>query len=202
MPSGIHPDVATDSSNHQSRVIAFHSALSQDTIDLTALRHLAFKGIPEDHPSIRSLVWKLLLGYLPPERSQWERTSQRKEAEYAQFCRELIIDPATLGRRPSDLEDAETSSNISQAPNPLLPRSPSLARETVRHDDHPLSTAGTSRWHTYFADSEIREQIARDVDRTHPDLNFFSGSSIQAEGHRESMRRALFIYAKLNPGLR
>ena len=53
---------------------------------------------------------------------------------------------------------------------------------------------------------EIQEQIERDVARTHPDMHFFSadagaGAAPAAE-HRRQMRRALFVFAKLNPGLR
>lgn len=97
-------------------------------------------------------------------------------------------------------------------------------------------------------DSEVMEQITRDVMRTHPDMHFFSGDSDDAEMHRKAscsgcggggvgarrlrraaaqncgaqvgsppharpsacplhtaaqeMKRALFLYAKLNPGLR
>ena len=46
------------------------------------------------------------------------------------------------------------------------------------------------------------EQIDRDVMRTHPDMHFFSGESAEAEEHRRDMKRGLFMYAKLNPGLR
>ena len=34
-------------------------------------------------------------------------------------------------------------------------------------------------------DAEVQEQIDRDVMRTHPDLNFFSGTSATAARHRE-----------------
>ena len=46
------------------------------------------------------------------------------------------------------------------------------------------------------------EQIERDVMRTHPDMHFFSGDGADAAAHRAEMRRALFLFAKLNPGLR
>jgi hypothetical protein len=51
-------------------------------------------------------------------------------------------------------------------------------------------------------DVEVQEQIERDVARTHPDMHFFSAASRAAEQHRAQMRRALFVFAKLNPGLR
>lgn len=46
------------------------------------------------------------------------------------------------------------------------------------------------------------EQIDRDVMRTHPDMHFFSGDTEEAEQHRREMKRCLFMFAKLNPGLR
>lgn len=59
------------------------------------------------------------------------------------------------------------------------------------------------------------EQIDKDVDRTHPSIPFFSAGAGSEEGAVASgtnayhfndmklaMRRMLFIYAKLNPGLK
>jgi len=128
-----------------------------------------------------------LLGYLPPHRSHWDNTIKRKQAEYRQFCQELIIDPKTLGKPPDDCP---------------LGAPDGLQRRTVSEDDHPLSTSHSSKWHAYFADEEIRDQIHRDVDRTHPDLHFFSDDGPRGQACRAAMRRALFIFAKLNPGLR
>ena len=184
----------------QTRTATFRAALATTTIDLPALKVLAATtGLPDHDPSIRSLVWQLLLGYLPLDRAQWHTTSARKEAEYSQFCRELIVDPRTLGRPPAELEAAAAAAlKPSNEPAGFSP----LQRTTVTQDDHPLSTANSSRWRAFFADTEIREQIERDVDRTHPDLHFFSGQTETAQIHRASMRRALFIFAKLNPGLR
>ncbi|KAK1259861.1 hypothetical protein QJS04_geneDACA020775 [Acorus gramineus] len=51
-------------------------------------------------------------------------------------------------------------------------------------------------------DTEIIEQIDRDVKRTHPDMHFFSGDSPSAKANQESFRRILIIFAKLNPGIR
>ena len=48
----------------------------------------------------------------------------------------------------------------------------------------------------------MQEQIERDVARTHPDMHFFSGEGGAAATRRAQMRRALFVFAKLNPGLR
>lgn len=77
-----------------------------------------------------------------------------------------------------------------------------LHRMQLGHEDHPLSTSEGSMWKAYFADAEMQQQIERDVQRTHPDMHFFGGGSHEAAAHRRQMQRALFVYAKLNPGIR
>jgi TBC1 domain family member 13 len=192
IPSSPSPP-PTSNNRHIARKSAYHQALSSEVINLRELRTLAVGGgFPDDNPSIRAQVWQLFLGYLPLQRSQWENSIKKKEAEYLQFCKELIIDPQTLGRPPVEFEEAAAAALKSSSTSTT---SPSLERTTVSHDDHPLSTSDSSRWRAFFADAEIKEQIERDVDRTHPDLHFFKSSD------RAAMRRALFIFAKLNPGL-
>ncbi|KAF5749609.1 Ypt/Rab-GAP domain of gyp1p superfamily protein isoform 1 [Tripterygium wilfordii] len=54
-----------------------------------------------------------------------------------------------------------------------------------------------SAWYT-----EIVEQIDRDLQRTHPDIKFFSGDSSFSKKNREAMRNILILFAKLNPAIR
>ena len=61
---------------------------------------------------------------------------------------------------------------------------------------------GACRWKAYFADAEVQDQIERDIQRTHPDMHFFGGAGAAAAAHRVEMQRALFVFAKLNPGIR
>ncbi|XP_037467150.1 uncharacterized protein LOC119339083 [Triticum dicoccoides] len=75
--------------------------------------------------------------------------------------------------------------------NGLLPRS------EVTNEEHPLSFGKSSLWNQYFQESEILEQIDRDVKRTHPDKSFFS-----AKSNQESLRRILIIFSRLYPSVR
>lgn len=54
-------------------------------------------------------------------------------------------------------------------------------------DDDPLSTRSDSVWNNFFKDNEVKDQIARDVERTHPDMHFFNGEgdSGASEQHQE-----------------
>jgi len=62
----------------------------------------------------------------------------------------------------------------------------------------PLSDRENSAWSTYFKDKELMEEINKDVQRTYPDLHFFCDDT----RHYRALHRSLFIYAKLNPGIR
>jgi len=58
-------------------------------------------------------------------------------------------------------------------------------------------------WHAFFKDREILEEIDKDVKRTLPGLHFFNHDKhIGDTGHYEALKQILFIYAKLNPGIR
>ncbi|RVW67630.1 TBC1 domain family member 5 [Vitis vinifera] len=78
-----------------------------------------------------------------------------------------------------------------------------LSRSEITHGEHPLSLGKTSIWNQFFQDTEIIEQIDRDVKRTHPDMNFFSGTRhLQKQIRYEALRNILIVFAKLNPGIR
>ncbi|XP_048429222.1 TBC1 domain family member 13-like isoform X2 [Pyrus x bretschneideri] len=126
--------------SRQSQLLA---ELSRKVINLRELRRISSQGIP-DGAGIRSTVWKLLLGYLPPDRGLWLSELAKKRSQYKHFKVELLMNP----------------------------------------------------------DTEIIEQIDRDVKRTHPDMHFFSGDSQDAKSNQDALKTILVIFAKLNPGIR
>lgn len=183
-------------SEYTTQVEQFRHELRQGgRIDMRNLRAFAFYGIP-DGGGLRAIAWKLLLGYLPPDQRQWEETLRRKRAEYSRFCKDLIINPNGIGSPASSGSEADDA--LGPAPDPLAQAAWAV---DVSQDDHPLSTSSGSKWREFFKDNETLEQIDRDVKRTHPDMHFFSGDDAKAVAHRQEMCRALFIFAKLNPGL-
>ncbi|KAK4585686.1 hypothetical protein RGQ29_023081 [Quercus rubra] len=126
-----------------SRQAQLLSEISKKVVNMRELRRIASQGIP-DTAGIRSTVWKLLLGYLPLDRSLWPSEMAKKRSQYKQFKDELLMNP----------------------------------------------------------DTEIIEQIDRDVKRTHPDMHFFSGDLPFAKSNQEALKNILIIFAKLNPGIR
>ena len=68
--------------------------------------------------------------------------------------------------------------------------------------DHPLTSTHGSRWLEFHADQDLRFEIKKDVDRTLPDYAFYNTSHREGRVHHAAISRILFVYAKLNPGIR
>jgi len=113
----------------------------------------------------------LLLHYLPLQPSSWEKELKTKRELYNTFINDLLIDP-----HKGEKEEEE--------------------------EDHPLNQSTDSAWNTFFKNNETLAEIEKDVKRTFPHLHFFNSESEKGETrHYEALRRILFIYAKLNPGI-
>ncbi|CAG8440304.1 2077_t:CDS:10 [Acaulospora morrowiae] len=147
--------------NYKLRLSQFESILStknlsQDpTIDLYKFRHLCFRGIP-DKPGIRQKSWKILLGYLPPDKRKWEKVLTEQRTTYYSFVRDLLADPSEEElKNPHNTEDHV------------------IIVHYIIVIDNPLNSAPNSKWAEYFADNIILEQIDKDVRRTLPDFAFF-----------------------------
>ncbi|CAK9225411.1 unnamed protein product [Sphagnum troendelagicum] len=167
--------------------------LSRRRIHLAELQRLSSQGIP-DSGSIRPISWKILLGYLPKNQDDWATELAKKRAEYMIFRDEMIINPSEVTRRKEEMEAMKAAD--------MEAKEGLLLRQEITHDDHPLSLGTTSVWHQFFQDTELAEQINRDVKRTHPDMDFFCGDTAYACENQEALKRILFIFAKLNPGIR
>ncbi|KDO47847.1 hypothetical protein CISIN_1g021425mg [Citrus sinensis] len=152
------------------------------------------QGIP-DGAGIRSTVWKLLLVYLPPDRGLWPSELAKKRSQYKHFKDDLLVNPSEITRRLD-------KSTIYESEEWKCESSGFLSRSEITHDEHPLSLGKSSIWNQFFQDSEIMEQIDRDVKRTHPDMHFFSGDSSFATSNQEALKNILIVFAKLNPGIR
>ncbi|KAL6875751.1 hypothetical protein ACP4OV_013264 [Aristida adscensionis] len=168
----------------------FKAALSKKVVNMGELRRLACLGVPDGSAGVRPVVWKLLLGYLPTDRALWSLELQKKRSQYSAYKEEFLANPSEKLRRIEE-------SKLSRKKELHVERTGLLPRSEVTDEEHPLSSGKASLWNQYFQESEILEQIERDVKRTHPDIPFFSVKSNQ-----ESLRRILIIFSKLNPSIR
>ncbi|RID65511.1 hypothetical protein BRARA_D00700 [Brassica rapa] len=188
------PGSVTPAAEDVSRKTQVVAELSKKVIDLKELRKIASQGLPDD-AGIRSLVWKLLLGYLSPDRSLWSSELAKKRSQYKQFKEELLMNPSEVTRKMEKSKGGDSNDPKVEGPG-------ALSRSEITHEDHPLSLGTTSLWNNFFKDTEVLEQIDRDVMRTHPDMHFFSGDSPVAKSNQDALKNVLTIFAKLNPGIR
>ncbi|XP_058201527.1 uncharacterized protein LOC131316241 isoform X1 [Rhododendron vialii] len=168
--------------------------LSQKEINLEKLQRIASSGLP-DGGSVRATAWKLLLGYLPASRDLWEKELGENRSKYAKLKEELLLSPSEFSRRNNDGPYSNEQCVDMGVEGPL-------ERQKVSNEDHPLNNGKASVWHQFFQFTEIAEQIDRDLQRTHPDMKFFSGESSLSRKKREAMRNILLLFAKLNPEIR
>jgi hypothetical protein len=149
-----------------------NSLLSSPNLTLAEVQQAAFGGVPD---VARATVWKLLLNYLPLEKAGREEHLRVSRAQYAQFVEATSLPFGKGSRALSSLGEAVDSAleDASSAEGPAPDRPP--------------------QW---SADDELRREIEKDIERTCPDLDWFTHAD-----HTEPMRRILFVYAKLNSGV-
>ena len=224
------PALAADASFSQ-RLLHFHHCMNMERIPRRVVQSFVFDHGSPDQKGMRSLLWKLLLGYLPWVHSEWEASLRKSRASYDVLVKELCTNPY------SKMGGAGGGGG---------------GQQKVSLGDDPLASQ-SNEWSEYYKDEAIRAEIDKDVKRTYSSFHFFqervrpivitleearkaakaeaahvpslfdqplppSASSFTPpsaaadvtrappakddETHQDVIRRILFIYAKLNPGVR
>jgi TBC1 domain family member 13 len=130
--------------------------LGKRRINMIMLRSLSFRGIPNEVQGLRSVVWRVLLGYLPRETAKWEQYLKQQKLIYDEWKKDLIVEPYLIDSTAKDLANGEVKY---QAQGGGL--------------DHPLSVSDSSMWNKFFKDLDLWEEIEKDVRRTRSDMTFF-----------------------------
>ncbi|KAL5723007.1 hypothetical protein ACHQM5_006456 [Ranunculus cassubicifolius] len=169
------------------------SLLYQKVINLERLQKISSAGLPNEG-GFRSTAWKVLLGYLPASQDLWERELANSRLKYETLKDDILLNPSEFTRRKDEClvsceQDTDNADGL-------------LRRNQVSHGDHPLSEETASIWHRYFQDAEMAEQIDRDLQRTHPNMKFFTGNSSRGLKTQQEMRNVLLLFGKLNPKIR
>ncbi|MCO5583298.1 hypothetical protein L7F22_037208 [Adiantum nelumboides] len=124
----------TQASQQSQRLRSFRALLDPTDLlpghniaDVYSLRHLCLQagGIPDRSSSstdgwLRAQAWRVLLGYLSPDKAQWTKTLKRRRAEYYQFVSDFLPHD---GQVESTNESSSSSSeNRSSLPGKLSER--------------------------------------------------------------------------------
>lgn len=89
-----------------ARINKFKRVLQSSNVDISALRNLAWSGIPDE---LRPMSWQLLLGYLPSNTDRRVSTLARKRKEYSDGVRQAF------GLSMSGVGNMSANSGIDQA---------------------------------------------------------------------------------------
>ena len=180
----------------------YRRAVTAAEIDLSHVRQLAFLGVPEEL-HVRSIYWRVLLGYLPTTRAEWPAVKAAKLAEYQELVDRFYKRPT--GKPPAALKQLK-SSVVRRWWEQLEPSKAGGGdeRRSVTSADEVLAEAEeeviSAEWQQFMADVELQEEIQRDVNRTHSGMHFFARMLAETEETtRQLLNRMLFVYAKLNP---
>ena len=141
--------------------------IQRPVIDLLHLRGcIIHHGLPPQPfcaPSLRSLVWKLLLGVVSPVRSDWQAQLDQQRRLYDQYVYDLIHEPEIITNLRYGANTPSPVAAGNQERGPV---------ERVLTEDHPLAPPG-SPWRRFYTDSEIFDQVNKDVFRTRLEMDFF-----------------------------
>jgi hypothetical protein len=168
-------------------------------VGIETLRELAFSGVP-DVTGLRSTVWRLLLDYLPTEVDSWQATLSSKRSLYKEWRKDLYPKDARrrhsigdkLGPRHSgEGEGGRTGGNAGNN------GSEGVDEESA---PDPLSPSLDAHWSEHWKESALLGEIWKDVKRTNTQYAFFSRE--RDPSIADTLERLLFLFAKLNPGVR
>lgn len=68
----------------------FIKYLDNEEISLEMIKKQSFRGIPDDPPGLRGIIWRILLGFLPTKSAHWESSLSAHRANYSIFKEELM----------------------------------------------------------------------------------------------------------------
>ncbi|KAH9415688.1 TBC1 domain family member 13 [Dermatophagoides pteronyssinus] len=212
----------------KQRIQSFYDLIYEErlevvsALDISRLRKICFEsGCPDDDKHIRSIVWKILLGYLPINRNEWNNCLQQKRQLYQEFIRDLIIENSSIGQSQDDhplntdpnshwknyFRENEILQQIDKDVRRLYPDisffQQKIARKFDSSDSDILSGRMNNSAHSIdvikdcFGMTEIRKNKVYDQNQY---IDPMAADSNDGEFHWQVVARILFIYAKLNPG--
>jgi len=197
----------------KARLEEFKGLLNKDHIDSKHLRKLAFHGIPEE-TNLRPLCWRILLNYLPSDKSTWESVLEKKRNLYFQFVDEILtkcsegdhpLNPDPESSWQAFFKDNEVLLQIDKDVRRLCPEM-SFFQSATTYPNHFVKEKKIDRLTTRVSNASLNSAV---VERKGLGITKISNSRVtemmsplsdSEEAHWEVVERILFIYAKLNPG--
>ena len=196
-----------------STIVSKSVKCSKATIDLTSqlldsimtkdkkkIISLCEKGLPDDLPELRSLIWKINLGYLPLNKEEWDQILESKRIAYQKY-RNSIIE-----KLKKELELYKGYKDMSKEEKKALDKK---THKTILEE----ITKDTNRTHTEmnfffkpvdknntFTEEEIIKLVENKRNCTLKNINDTYKINIILT-HSDIVSRILFIYSKFEPSI-
>uniref|UniRef100_A0A5S6R478 TBC1 domain family member 13 n=1 Tax=Trichuris muris TaxID=70415 RepID=A0A5S6R478_TRIMR len=211
-----------------ARIQELRRIVQQDVVDMNALRAACYQGIP-DESNLRPTCWRLLLNCLPPERKAWSTFLNTHRKLYEELVQDFVIHWKTcanqaisatdtdhpLSAEPTSpwcqyFKDNEVLLQINKDVRRLRPEMSFFQRPT----NHPCKIMVESgaiplseRVHAIMLPEEHLKTTRSganslvEVMRKSNDEQYAILPRGQ-EAHWQVVERILFVYSKLNPGVK
>lgn len=213
-----------------SRIDSLLEILAQNPIKISLLKEYCFNGI-SDESNLRALCWRILLGYLPVNRDQWSYLLEKQRMLYESFIEEILVkeklengdntkvESQTSSDHPLNscpnskwtkfFKDNEVVAQINKDVRRLYPEIAFFQKATdypckilINHKLEPLC----NRVNSILLDSEVivkQRSGAQNLVYLKKSANEEYGIlEAGKEAHWQVVERILFLYAKLNPGVK
>ncbi|KRX28114.1 TBC1 domain family member 13 [Trichinella nelsoni] len=204
----------------------FRQILDQDRIDLKLLREACFCGIP-DESELRPICWRLLLNYLPTEKVKWPEYLKNQRKLYADLVEDIVIKwnsildtdehscDHPLSAEPNSVwsqyfRDNEVLVQINKDVRRLCPEM-SFFQKITQYPCQAIVKNGALALSQRVLTSTLRAEhlrnhrsgannLVEDCSKRGNDDYFTIDKG--KETHWQVVERILFIYSKLNPGVK
>lgn len=216
----IHPDLeekvvySAKSSLEEARIQSLNVVLNKSEIELEVLQQLCFDGIPDKPRSLKATCWKVLLGYLPIKTSSWDSVLEEQRRTYASYLEDIFHNPvysSSIPKKSVAILEENNSTTTSKKHKKSLD-----TFEEVDPSLDPLSETPGNIWTSMYEDCELKNEIEKDIKRTHQCLAFIHKEldqnseskvyncnfNLDEPTHEAVLIRILLVYGKLNPGVK
>jgi len=139
------------------------------------LKRECYRGLPDNLPSLRALIWKINFKYLPRDINKWELTLKTLRNEYKELKNAVIVRQKEEIKIFEEIQNRNTENknklnnknNIQNNINKInIEESKNVIEQDISNKTLFLLAENT--------DKKLLETINKDINRTYSTLNFFS----------------------------
>ena len=120
------------------------------------LKKECYKGLPENLPSLRALIWKINFKYIPHKIQNWNATIKSYRTEYKELKNAVIIRQREEIKIFEELKDNQ------------------IYEEESKNNNEEYDINKTLFLLAENTDKELLETINKDINRTYSNMNFFT----------------------------